>query len=552
MEEKPSFWKKAALWISGRGFYAVLALCLVLSACVCAQADTVGTTEIPDLSGVELHLLSMESYASGVTFADILPVYRVIEEMTGVKLYWEVANTDYNTVLQTKLVSGENLDIVSCGSNNDLSFVSKLCADKNFVDINLYMDELPGIKAYMEARPDVAASLTYYNGAKYVLPCATYNTQEGADKALANSGDNIMIYRGDLAEELGFDEIYTIDDLHAYLLACKEAYPEMIPMLVRDWTTWCSVYVFSGSYGLHFCNPDSGSDYFYPDENGDIVFEPLTDACKEFVTEMATWYSEGLFGFSSDRQALCATNQVCAAWFTTDSGRQTVNKLLVENGYEGAYFKDMHWLTGPEGKKGIGRRVPFITTIGIVDNENAEAALKFVDFTFFSDFGRACMTFGAYGINWDYDENGMPRMNDETVQAYYIDQTTSATAQGGGVHTRMPRITDYDYEQIATEQSNAAYIAAGTYQPVSEESLACYAEWLDACYPSFPFMFYNEEETEIYNGMYPDIKTRVQEMLSRFITGEEPLDNWDAFVAEIKEMGIDKVVGAVQSAYDRR
>ena len=30
MEEKPSFWKKAALWISGRGFYAVLALCLVL------------------------------------------------------------------------------------------------------------------------------------------------------------------------------------------------------------------------------------------------------------------------------------------------------------------------------------------------------------------------------------------------------------------------------------------------------------------------------------------------------------------------------------------
>lgn len=528
----------------------VLVVCFMLTSLCCVTASA--QEEAPDLSGVTLHLLSMETYASGVSFADILPVYRVIEDQTGVKLVWEATNTDYNTVLQTKLVSGEPIEIVSCGSNNDLSFISKLCSDGNFVDINQYIDELPGIARYMENRPDVAASLTYYDGAMYVLPCATYVSQEDADAALAANGDNLIIYRKDIADALGFDRPETLEDLHEFLLACKENYPDMIPMLVRDWTTWCSLYVFTGCYGLHSCNPDSGSDYFYPDEDGNIVFEPLTDAYKEFVTEMAQWYSEGLFGFSSDRQALCATNQVCVAWFTTDAGRRTVNSLLQQNGFEDAYFADLPWLTGPEGKKGIGRRVPFITCVGIVDNENAEAALKFMDYTFFSDFGIASQTFGAYGINWEYDENGTPVLNEETINAYYRDKTASANETGAGVHTRMPRITSYALELYTTEVANEVYKELGTYEEVSQESLEAYQDWADSCYPPFPFMFYNQEETEIYNGLYPDIKTRVQEMLSRFITGEEPLENWDKFVEEINGMGIDEVVGAVQSAYDRR
>ena len=43
----------------------------------------------------------------------------------------------------------------------------------------------------------------------------------------------------------------------------------------------------------------------------------------------------------------------------------------------------------------------------------------------------------------------------------------------------------------------------------------------------------------------------MQEFTSKVIIGEESLDNWDSFVANIKSMGIDEIVATYQAAYDR-
>ena len=40
-------------------------------------------------------------------------------------------------------------------------------------------------------------------------------------------------------------------------------------------------------------------------------------------------------------------------------------------------------------------------------------------------------------------------------------------------------------------------------------------------------------------------------MLTKFMLGQEPLSNFDKFVETLNSMGVDEVLGAYKSAYDR-
>ena len=48
-----------------------------------------------------------------------------------------------------------------------------------------------------------------------------------------------------------------------------------------------------------------------------------------------------------------------------------------------------------------------------------------------------------------------------------------------------------------------------------------------------------------------DINTYREEMTYKFITGQESLDNFDAFVEQIKSQGIEDAIQIKQDALDR-
>lgn len=61
--------------------------------------------------------------------------------------------------------------------------------------------------------------------------------------------------------------------------------------------------------------------------------------------------------------------------------------------------------------------------------------------------------------------------------------------------------------------------------------------------------FSSEKDAERRAAM-ADIETYVDEMVMKFITGREPIENWDTYVAKVKEMGIENVIGIYQEALD--
>lgn len=51
---------------------------------------------------------------------------------------------------------------------------------------------------------------------------------------------------------------------------------------------------------------------------------------------------------------------------------------------------------------------------------------------------------------------------------------------------------------------------------------------------------------------YVEIKSKVEEMRSQFITGVADIDKqWDAYVNELNAMGLDEVLKVYQASYDR-
>ncbi len=68
------------------------------------------------------------------------------------------------------------------------------------------------------------------------------------------------------------------------------------------------------------------------------------------------------------------------------------------------------------------------------------------------------------------------------------------------------------------------------------------------CYPSSISL--SAEEIEQANPDNSQLGTYIAEMKWKFITGQEPLSNFDTYVAELERLGIQKVVDVYQKAYD--
>jgi putative aldouronate transport system substrate-binding protein len=62
---------------------------------------------------------------------------------------------------------------------------------------------------------------------------------------------------------------------------------------------------------------------------------------------------------------------------------------------------------------------------------------------------------------------------------------------------------------------------------------------------------FTADEGNTNANILADINIYVNEMILRFIRGEEPLTNWGTYTQTVRSMGIDTVITNYQAAYDR-
>lgn len=66
-----------------------------------------------------------------------------------------------------------------------------------------------------------------------------------------------------------------------------------------------------------------------------------------------------------------------------------------------------------------------------------------------------------------------------------------------------------------------------------------------------PSVSLTADEGEMASGIYSDIYTHAAESITKFITGDKPMDEYDEFVKTLNGLKVDELVSIYQDAYDR-
>ena len=99
---------------------------------------------------------------------------------------------------------------------------------------------------------------------------------------------------------------------------------------------------------------------------------------------------------------------------------------------------------------------------------------------------------------------------------------------------------------------NWGYLRDSTAYEMQPEVWQCIDEWGKNGHDWFmPLITPTAEESADLARIMTDIETYRTEMTYKFITGQESLDNFDAFVEQIKSQGIDDAIEIQQAALDR-
>ena len=168
--------------------------------------------------------------------------------------------------------------------------------------------------------------------------------------------------------------------------------------------------------------------------------------------------------------------------------------------------------------------------------EDVETAMKFLDYLYSED-GILFYNYGFEGIDYTLDENNTPRFTDAVINNEYGVDVTNM------LRIRRP--------YTLCSSLMILYATAEFNTDLKNEAWEVWSSNIDGAYYIPSNVSMNAEETQTSSYYVADIVTYASQMIPQFIAGDVSLDEWDAFVAKLKEMNIETCIEAEQSAYDR-
>lgn len=350
--------------------------------------------------------------------------------------------------------------------------------------------------------------------------------------------DGMMMFQF-MLDELGFkvEDIRTLQDYEDYLTAAKEKYGMASPLylpgdFMLDGDSICN------AFGVSLKIDAITGDLPWTVQDGEVKFGYLEDGFTDYVTLMNSWYEKGLIDSDTashpteyrneDMIGLIANKQL--AVFNRGSGLVDLFHNISGEPVVPAYAPtvnegDQLHVGGPADN--VSGEMGLVITTGCDD---VELAMQFCNYLYTDEF-YIPSNYGVEGETYDM-VNGEPQFQEWVY-----------TTEG---RTFSSVMMDY---QLFT-QVDANVITPGQ----SEAALSCDPVWSsnldgDWDYPAAAAM--TMAESDQYNQRAGDIVTLCQQYTAKFITGELPLSEIEAFQEQIRSTGIEDCIEAKQSAYDR-
>ncbi|GAA4919192.1 extracellular solute-binding protein [Nesterenkonia rhizosphaerae] len=349
--------------------------------------------------------------------------------------------------------------------------------------------------------------------------------------------------RGDIWDELGYDDPETWDEFAEQLRGVQEAYPDMIPYSDR-WEMNATLNQAAANFGTQ-----AGwgfSDGMYYDADADeFVYAPATEGFRDMVAYFASLVEEGLLDSESliqdDDQAIqkFASGQ-SAAVFANDQEILTYRDSIEEVGDDDWEVRLLPVPAGPAGNNVAGGQLwgGLVLSSDVAEQDNFIALLQFLDWLYYSDEG---LEYAKWGIEGEtFEREGEQRVLNENID---INNLNPGAPEALNV--------DYGFHNgvwMLTHGSSIDLMDSMAREEVVEFREKMSAKEVQPVAPPRPL---NELELEQASLTENSLRDTTNTRVAEFIVGNRSMDQWDDFVAELEGAGLAQFVELHNEAYQR-
>jgi len=428
------------------------------------------------------------------------------------------------------IASRELPDIIEYNWSGYQGGIQKAIDDGIILPLNdLIAEHAPNYTKFLEENPDLARQMKTDSG---IIPVfAAYSVSD------YNCTTGFQI-RQDWLDEYDLELPSTIAE-----------WEDVLTKLVEEKDLVCGLAIDSAKLmgDLIVGAWDIGSTYYM--DNGVVKYGPVQEPYIDFLTTMKRWYDNGLL---DPDVAACNTktmvsymiNNEAAAYIGNAGGNMgdiytaieikgddTFNLVglpypVVEEGAENN-FCNLGWEYRGSGSGAI-------TTAC----KDPALACKVLDYIY-SDEGRILKSFGVEGVSFNYID-GKPIYAE--VITNNPDGLTMAQALAKYVRANNP------YIGLIETGYHEQYFK----RPVQKAAVKEWNLWVDNTKETkLPKITLTSEESQEVATTLTLLDDYRQEMIVKFIMGQEPLENYPAFVEHLNELGLQRVLEIYQDAYDR-
>jgi len=465
-----------------------------------------------------------------------IEVYPEIEKKTGIKIKWlHPPATQVMEQLNLIIASQDLPDMIFITWSQYPGGPAAALKNKVIISLNEYIDKYaPNFKQILENN-EVNKQSRLDDGTLYMFP-------------VIRDDPSVRVWFGpqirkDWLDRLNLNVPGTINEWYEVLKQFKEKdangngdVNDEIPFVSSGLG---GVLNFTGAWG--FVRLD-----FYRD--GDkIKYGPIEDGFKDYIATMQKWYNEGLIDpdfAATDGNGFTAkvTNDIGGSYFGSLAGNLGRFSQILKEKNPNAMLVGTPWPSGSAGKNYQTESQHIRAIIGsgaaiTTKNKYVVESVKWLDYHY-SKEGHMYMNFGIEGVSYEMID-GYPKYTDlifknpdglsyDVALAKYClaPNTAEVMRDDPRKFEQFSLGTDYQKEANKLWGSGDTSLLIPPISPTPDES---------------------SELAKIQN----EINTYTNEMFVKFVMNQEPIENFDKFVSDLKKMKVERAIEIIQAAYDR-
>ena len=464
-----------------------------------------------------------------------MPMYQELEKRTGVKIeFIHPAANQGNEQFNLLIASQEYPDMMEHNWNSYPGGPDQAINDNVIISLNDIMEQnAPNLTKQLKENSDYDRQSKTDNDYYYGFPSLNVDTYR------CFGG---LLIRKDWLDDLGLAVPETIDEWETVLRAFRDQKGATAPFTEQARMFQMQI------DNLHTFNTgfDTGKGFYL--EDGKVKFAMFDQGYKDWIERMRQWYEEGLLdrdystnnATSIDAKMTGGESGACFGYVGSTIGKymaameeQDPDYALVAVPYPvkekggHARFAELQ----PEAN------TPFVAITTAC--ENPEAAAQWLDYLY-SDEGDLLKNYGVEGDTYTI-ENGIPKYTDKILH----------NPDGLSVSEAMATYFRANSPAPGFNQSNN-YLDQYYQLDEQKEAIQIWNKDMDYVKQTMlPPVTKTLEESEELSNILTELQTYSEETILKFINGEEPMENWDTFIQNLKDMQAERAVEIQQNAVDR-